>query len=114
MKGTRTFLADPSYTFFGRGMETMVALADVQRIVETPAPPVLTIKALCDVGTIERVTNIFTRRGVIPAFLSVNRGDPYLLIDVQLSRDDGFDEILLEKLRALVCVVRADWVRVVK
>ena len=73
--------------------------------------PILTVRALAEPGTMARITNVFAQRGIIPDFVSCRRADAYLILDVQFAAEDGvIDAVLLERVRALVCVDRADFV----
>jgi hypothetical protein len=73
----------------------------------------LSIRADADPGTLPRVINTLTVRGLMPAFLSCRLSGAYVLIDVQMQAGHRIaDETLVERLRALPCVDRVGFVGV--
>jgi hypothetical protein len=72
--------------------------------------PVLAIRALSGAQTIAHVINVFEQCGLVPNFFTSHRSDAYLLIEVELSHSDGaLRDALLEMLREIACVDRAEF-----
>jgi hypothetical protein len=92
----------------------MAAAVSELGIVSSPrTTPVLVmaIKALADVQALARIAGLFAQFGVVPVALSSQRSQGFLLIDVQFEDGDGARiDILLSKVKAIVCVQRASLV----
>lgn len=66
------------------------------------------VRAHADPQILLRILGLFAQRSVIPEQASCARAGDILLIDIQASLpDEATAELLLHKLRAMVCVDRA-------
>lgn len=68
---------------------------------------VVAVRALRD--SLSRMSNVFALHRIVPLHLSCRRSDPYLFVDVELAQADcKAAERLLDRLREMVCVDRAE------
>lgn len=85
------------------------AYRQVALSVDTGAP-VIAIRALSGPQAIADVIRVFEQRGLVPSYFTSHLCEPYLLIEVELSRSDSaMRDTLLERLRAVACIDRAEF-----
>ena len=90
----------------------MVGLSASAWQPQAAIPFMLGIRAYADPNALSRVLDIFAQRGMIPTQVCCRRAGSHLVIDIELPflRDDPIAAPLVEKIRSMSLVVRADCV----
>lgn len=70
---------------------------------------VFDVRAVRDPQALSRVTGLFAQRNIIPDYVQCQRSDDFLLVEVGVKLKTPADaDLLLEKLRSMVLIDRAN------